>query len=245
MSEEIIDGVEIVDLGLYIKKEKILVVSDFHLGYEEALNKQGIFIPRHQFTDTKKRLENIFSRLKTANYKLKTIIIAGDLRHEFGEVSRQELRDVKEIIDLMKKRSEKVILLKGNHETMHKYIKKIIKVKKYFITGNMTFLHGDEIPKNKNNLQKKIFIIGHAHPAIKLTDSVVSEKVKCFLKGKWGNKILIVLPSFNLLTEGTDVLSERLLSPFLQQNIKNFEVFTIPEQNKILYFGKVENLLFR
>ena len=57
---EICDGVELVDLGIFIRKDGALVFSDFHMGYEEAMSKQGIFIQRHQFDDTKRRLENIF-----------------------------------------------------------------------------------------------------------------------------------------------------------------------------------------
>ncbi len=239
---EITNEIEIVDLGLYFKKEKILAVSDFHLGYEAELQKKGVFIPSHQFADTRKRLENIFSSLKTHSSKLKTIIICGDLRHEFGAVSRQEYFDVKEILEFMKQNAEKVVLLKGNHETMHNYIKKLVSVRNYFLTNEIAFLHGDKIPAEKKILQRTIFIIGHEHPAIKITDNVASEKVKCFLKGKWKGKLLLVLPSFNLITEGTDILSEKLLSPFLKQNLKNLEAFAVPEQNKVLFFGRVRNL---
>ena len=47
---EIAKGIEIIDLGLYIKKHKLLVFADFHIGYEESLNKQGVLIPRFQFS---------------------------------------------------------------------------------------------------------------------------------------------------------------------------------------------------
>lgn len=238
---EIHKGLEAIDLALYIKDEKILAVSDFHLGYEAELRKKGIFIPTHQFADTRKRLKNIFKKLEAEGKKLKTIIITGDLRHEFGAVSLQEYLDVKEILAFMKLHAEKVILLKGNHETMSNYIKKFVSVRNYFLTKGIAFLHGDKIPNKKEILQKKIFIIGHEHPAIKLSDSVVSEKTKCFLKGKWRSKLLIVLPSFNLITEGTDILSEKLLSPFLRQNLKNFEIFAVAGE-EILYFGKAKNL---
>ena len=60
------------------------------------------------------------------------------------------------------------------------------------------------------------------------------EKFKCFLKGKYKNKLLIVQPSFNLLTIGTDILKQRLQSPFLK-DIKDFEVFIV--EDKIYDFG--------
>ena len=43
--------IEIIDLCLFLTKSKTLIIPDVHIGYEEALNKQGILIPRTQFND--------------------------------------------------------------------------------------------------------------------------------------------------------------------------------------------------
>jgi len=237
---EISEGIEIADLGIYIKKESTVVFSDFHLGYEEALSKQGIFVPRYQFNDTQKRLEHLFSKIGDVN----TIVITGDLKHEFGTISQQEWRDVFGIIDLLRKHCKKLVVLRGNHDTVLQSMlkQKNIDVKTEFCVGDFTIVHGDEIPTDADALKRKIFVIGHAHPAIKLTDSFTSEKVKCFLKGKWGFKTLIVLPSFNLVTEGTDVLTEKVLSPFLQKDLGNFEVWAVAGSEKVFYFGKISTL---
>lgn len=40
-------GAEIVDSALLIKD--CLVISDIHLGYEYALNREGFMIPRFQY----------------------------------------------------------------------------------------------------------------------------------------------------------------------------------------------------
>ncbi len=66
------------------------------------------------------------------------------------------------------------------------------------------------------------------------------EVFKCFLKGSWNKKTLVVIPSFNLVTEGTDILKDKVLSPFLSQDISDFEVFVVSE--KAYYFGKLKNL---
>ncbi len=47
-------------------------------------------------------------------------------------------------------------------------------------------------------------------------------------------------PSFNLITEGTDVAKEKLLSPFLRQNLKNFNAVIVAD--KLYGFGKVGDL---
>ena len=101
------------------------------------------------------------------------------------------------------------------------------------------FLHGDKILKE--SLNSKILIIGHEHPALNLREGPRKELYKCFLLGKYKNKILIVQPSFNLLTEGSDILKEKSLSPFLQQNLNNFEVFVVAD--KVYNFGKIKNLM--
>ncbi|MFH1506091.1 MAG: phosphoesterase, partial [archaeon] len=65
---------------------------------------------------------------------------------------------------------------------------------------------------------------------------------KCFLKGKWNAKTMVVMPSFNLVNEGTDILQENLLSPFLT-DITDFKV--IVAGDKLYEFGSVKNILKR
>ena len=82
---KILDNVYVYDLGLYLKKEKVLILSDLQLGYEEHLNKQGILVPRFQLEDIKKTLEKLLKKLKPNK-----VIINGDLKHEFGKISDYE-----------------------------------------------------------------------------------------------------------------------------------------------------------
>ena len=232
---EIHDNIEIIDLALFIK-DKILVIADTQIGYEESLNKQGILIPRFQHKDIIERLEKIIRITKP-----KTIIINGDIKHEFGSISETEWRHILRVIDLLSSKAE-LILIKGNHDKILGPIaaKKNIELKEYYFSDNVYLCHGHKIPKDKDFKKSKIVIIGHEHPAVGLREQERVEKFKCFLKGKYKSKTLIVLPSFNLLTEGTDILTEKLLSPFLKQNLNEFEVFVAGKE--ILYFGKVKNL---
>ena len=65
------------------------------------------------------------------------------------------------------------------------------------------------------------------------------ETFKCFIKGKWKGKEIIVTPSFSPIVQGTDILKEKLLSPFLKK-VDDFDVFVAGD--KIYEFGKVKNL---
>src|SRR3989344_1863012 len=153
---EILPEIEIVDLGLYLVKEKTLIFSDFHLGYEEALNKQGVFIPRHQFLDTMNRLKHIFDKLKAQNKRVDTIIVTGDLKHEFGAISSQEWRDVSDLLNLFEKNCKKIILIKGNHDTVLQSVikKKGLQVKSYYCFDNFAVLHGDSLPSDASILKQ-------------------------------------------------------------------------------------------
>lgn len=227
--------IEIVDLGLWIKKQKVLVLADFHIGFEEALNKQGVMVPRFQLKDIVQRLEEILAEVKP-----ETIVINGDLKHEFGTISEQEWRETLKLIDFLAKRCKKLLLIKGNHDTILGPIanKRNIEIVKSFESGDILMVHGDAIPEKLSKY--KTIIIGHEHPALSIRESGRTEKFKCFLVGKYKGKTLIVQPSFNLVTEGTDVLMEKTLSPFLKQNLDNFDVYVVAD--KVYGFGKLKNL---
>ena len=227
--------IEIIDLALYLEKEKILVLSDLHIGYEEYLNKEGVLIPRFQLEDMIKRINNILDRADVSK-----IIINGDLKHEFGTISKQEWQDTVKILDLFN--GKEVVLIKGNHDTILGPIaeKNNITIQDYFSVGEIYICHGHKIPNDEEFKKSKILIIGHEHPAVSFRERK-DEKFKCFLKGKWKNKLLLVMPSLNLVTQGSDVTKEKLLSPFLQNHISEFEVFVV--ENKVYDFGRLKELI--
>ena len=236
---EVYKDIEIIDLFLYLKKYNTLVIGDVHIGYEEALNKEGVLIPRFQFEDTLTRLKKAIK-----NRKFDSIILLGDVKHEFGTISETEWRNTLQFLDTLLGYTKNVILIKGNHDKILEPIanKRNLEVKDYVRMGEIILLHGHVIPeKNKDFKDSKIIIIGHEHPAISITDKLKTESYKCFLRGEYKSKVLIVVPSFNLVTEGTDISKEELLSPFLHQDLKDFTVFVVSD--KVYDFGKLKNIL--
>jgi len=234
---KILEGIQIKDLALFIEKEKTLILSDIHLGYEEALNKQGVLIPRFQFKDIMQKMEKLINETKP-----ETIVLNGDIKHEFGHISEQEWRETLQFIDCLKKNCKQLILIKGNHDKITDIIaeKRQMKTTKNYSVNDIYITHGDFIPKDAEFKKAKTIIIGHEHPAISLREGNRSEKFKCFLKGKYKDKTLIVMPSLNPINEGTDVLQERTLSPFLDQDIKSFKVFIVAD--KVYEFGDIKKL---
>ena len=104
----------------------------------------------------------------------------------------------------------------------------------------MFVCHGDYITDKAELKKAKTLIIGHEHPSVALRQGGRIEKYKCFLVGEWQKKALIVMPSFNTVIEGSDVLKDDLLSPFLK-DISKFEVF-VSGYGEILDFGSVNKL---
>ncbi|MFQ5474586.1 MAG: metallophosphoesterase [Candidatus Nanoarchaeia archaeon] len=229
-------GVRIVDLGIYIEEFALLAFSDVHLGYEEALNKQGILVPKFHFNDLMKRVSRMIARVRPQK-----ILINGDVKHEFGSISDEEWRNSLKFMDHLKESCEELIIIKGNHDKVIDPIaakRDILLVKEYNI-GPYLFVHGDFIP-GKIDEKVKTIIIGHEHPAVAITEGVRSETFKCFLYGTWQRYDLIVLPSMNLVTEGTDILKNKLLSPFLNQDLSSFKAWIVGD--KVYEFGTVGKL---
>ena len=224
---------EIIGAALRLSTEKILIINDLHIGYEEALHRKGILVPKFQLQEIIREMKAILSKVKP-----RKIIINGDLKHEFGTVLRQEWNEVLEFLDFCLQHCQEVIIIKGNHDPIIKPIaeKRGIQVVKEYLVDDIAIVHGDKLIETK----AKHIIIGHEHPAITIREKSKREKYKCFLKGKWQRKELIAVPSFNPLLEGTDILKEELLSPFLK-NIKNFQVYVV-SKGEVFAFGKVKDV---
>ncbi|MBN2014466.1 MAG: metallophosphoesterase [Candidatus Altiarchaeota archaeon] len=238
---DILSGVEIHGLGLYLRGQRTLVIADLHLGYEEELMRFGYLVPRFQYNEIIEHMEKILSEVDAEK-----VVINGDLKHEFGRISEQEWTEVLNFLDFLSERVEEIILVRGNHDTIIGPIASKRKVKiqeKYFIGEDGVYItHGHEIPSDNDFKKSRVVVIAHDHPAISLREEIRVEKVKCFLKGNWGDKILIQMPSLNFVTEGTDLTKEKPLSPFMDQDLDEFEAYGV-EGFKVFYFGRITGLL--
>ncbi|HIH09905.1 MAG TPA: metallophosphoesterase [Candidatus Diapherotrites archaeon] len=239
---EILKGIGIADLALWVPSARLLAITDLQLGSEEMLNIQGIFVPRVNFDEICKRLnERILPAL--GRMEIETILINGDLKHGFGKIFGQERKEACELIKLLARHCKKVILVKGNHDAILQPIADACGAGlfgHYFLEKEkILFVHGDKMPPTKVLQKAKTLIIGHQHPAITISDGVKRETFKCFLKGKFGRKSLIVMPSMNSISHGSDILHEGVISPLIGEK-GDFEAYAIEGQPYFL--GKVKYL---
>jgi putative SbcD/Mre11-related phosphoesterase len=237
-----------IEKTLFFPKEKILVIGDIHLGFDNLLKKAGIPIYLKQIDETKNEILKIIEKIKSKNFEIKKIIFLGDLKHSFS-YNFLEKKYLKDFFEFLKKNlnlnHQNIILIRGNHDTFNYFDD--IKLKNYFKYNNLLFVHGDKQFKILNNKKIKFVIMGHIHPSLTLIDKIgiKKENFKCFLKGKIHSKIFIVVPSFLNASKGFDFLDfEKYQDSFsiLQGKfLKNFEIYLIGEK-EILNFGKINEL---
>lgn len=236
---EITKGILIEGLSLFIKKQNTLIFSDIHIGYEQSLQKQGIFIPIKAYDEMMIKTEKTINKMISGKNIIKKIIINGDILHSFSKISLDEKRLLKDFMNMLRSYAE-VSIIRGNHDKSLSFILPDITIYTEIILKDILITHGDSINKHSNDKNIKTIIIGHEHPAIAIGNNARAEKFKCFLKGAYKGKGLIVMPSSNMIFEGSDVLKEKLLSPYLK-NVDNFEIFLI--EDKVYDFGTIKSLI--
>lgn len=223
--------------SLFLEGEKILVLGDLHIGSDYALSSAGAFSPILGLTEIEETIGKILSKIET---KIEKIVLLGDICNNFGSPSFSEVKAINEIFEILKAKCENIILIKGNHD---RFIEKIMNeleiefVEKYE-QGEYCFIHGDKISSSS----KQILIIGHEHPAIKLSNGIRNEKYKCFIESEYQDQKLIMLPSLNMLSIGTNILNDKLLSPYLTEDVLDKAKIFVVEGLDVLDFGKLNKI---
>jgi len=245
---EIFEGISTINgfRAIFVKKLKAIAISDLQLGEElYVAEEQGIFVPQVQLKEMKEDLEKIFELTKAER-----IIINGDLKHEFGEASRQEWREVKDLISFLKEKVKEIILVRGNHDNYLLNIVSKLGIKLYqpfFFSQGILFAHGHQrfdYPK-----EMEVLIIGHEQPALVLRKGFDRIKVPCLLYGKTRNKKnFICLPAFSPLASGVEInliSKEELLSPILREEVdfENLSAIALDKEIGALNFGKIKNVM--
>jgi len=243
----IFDEIELIENtnAIYIKKLDLVVISDLQLGEELYLAKEkGIYVPQIQLKEIKKELEVVFKKTMA-----KRILINGDVKHEFGEISQQEWREVIELVNFLRKRAREIIVVRGNHDNYLLTIASKINLQvfdPFYLEKGYLFSHGHKkfpYPTNFHTL-----IIGHEEPAIILKEGFDKIKLPALLYGKMKDgKRIICLPAFSFLSSGTEINvadKEDLLSPILREDveIEKLEVIGIDREVGALRFGKLKEI---
>jgi putative SbcD/Mre11-related phosphoesterase len=223
------------------KGKKILAVGDLHIGYEEALERSGAFVGRGMFGEMISEFDLVFSKTGDVD----EIVLLGDLKHDFSELTMQERRELNNLFDHLFLHCERIVIVRGNHDNylLNISLRRGIEVRDFYVCEEVCFLHGDRDFVEIKDKKKKYWVLGHFHPAVVLREErgVKSEKYKCFLEGDFDDKKIVIVPSFFKGSEGIDFRENEMKMPW-KFNLEKFRIFVVGENLEVLDFGEMKKI---
>ena len=214
-----------------------LIVADLHIGVEYELEKKGIRVP----PQWRSMAEELMKMQEESGAD--TLIINGDLKHGIPS-ERWEFRDVRLFLREIRESFREVHIIKGNHDggieralpgwvSMHEG--------SGLLLDGYGILHGHAWPSEDLEPARGL-IIGHTHPAIMFIDSLGnSHKEPCWIKGRYREKEVIVMPAMSLFYGGSPVNEGKLLGPILNSgdfDADNSEIYLLDGT----YAGKLKEI---
>ncbi len=233
--------------ALLLKKKKLLVIADLHIGIESELRENGLQVP----SQTKIMQERLVSII-TKN-DIKDIILLGDIKHTIPSSTVQERTDVKNFLAVIQSYGT-LHVLPGNHDgNIDRLLLSGIQLHPSdgYVFEGIGFTHGHRKP-SVEIMQCDQVIIGHSHPTVMLIDRLGYRMFEqCWLKGPPLYDVLhekypdsptsqiLLMPAFNALCGGTAVNQDALLGPFQSLiDVGNSDLYLLDGSS----LGKVKDL---
>ena len=218
------------------EEERVLLVSDLHIGFEYELAKMGISIP-YQSDRFLKELLTVVDQCKPQR-----LVIVGDLKHGIPIASFQERREIPEFFDAIKERVEAVEVVRGNHDGgLQNLVPKDVKIhsSRGILIGEkfkVGVFHGHAWPSPRL-MDADLFVTGHNHPTVLLrTPLGIRLSRRIWVKGTCDGKRLV-----SAYLEGEGKAADRSIEGALQQfeelhNVKvgNPKMILMPAFNDLL-----------
>ena len=178
-------------LAVFHEEEKWLALADLHFGFELSQRMAGNLFPLWGMQSIESRLRELLR-----DYQPSKVILVGDLVHD-----KTGAPEFFSLITRLREQSE-VILIAGNHDAginRHKSKKAYsgFDLVDSFATGRFKFHHGNCGRQQDGRIQ----VIGHFHPAARLSDGaglrmkfpVLVQETNCW-----------ILPAFSPWAAGTE-----------------------------------------
>ncbi len=210
-----IDGLPVI----LHKRSSTLIVADIHLGYEDHMAALGIFLPRMQL---KAALDILKDALDSISFKVK-IVIAGDLKHVFEKLTRQEKIETIKLVESLSRNQlvKEIILVRGNHDTFIAPLLRKLGVEvvedSLDLGDGIGVIHGHKKPQCGCD----IFVMGHEHASLMVDVGGVRTKLPVLLRVPLDNgSLAYVLPPTGVYQTGNVVSlsKESYLSPIIREH---------------------------
>jgi len=204
--------------------KKSLVITDLHLGFENALSLNNVFLGKNKIvTEITKEIELIIDKTKPDS-----LILLGDVKSGINSITKVEWETVPSFFENITKLID-TILVPGNHDAnIEKLIPNEITLagSKGIIIDDILLTHGHTMP-SENFSQINTIVMGHIHPVFfekeslingeRVWVSIISDKQKIF-HSKSGELELIILPSFNRYFYATQKkFYKKSISPIIEK----------------------------
>ncbi len=211
------------------EKERHLIVTDLHLGFENTLVENDIFINTN--TTLQEILDDLYHLIDSENPD--SLVLLGDVKASLKSITKSEWDNVPKFFEEITQRID-TVLVPGNHDgSIQRLVPDTVTLtgKSGLVIDNTLLTHGHALPsENLSHIDK--IIMGHLHPVFFQKDSVLNgQRVWISLKTKKenlfpyskGNLEIIIIPSFNKYFYATNKrYYKKSISPIIE-NIKEFD----------------------
>jgi len=234
-SYEILPGVRVTnDRCLILDDGPTVVLGDLHLGYESALEEEGMYIPRMNTESIRDAMNNILSA-----YEPERVVLLGDIKHDFKRSKREASAEVRKIIGLLAEASD-VIVIKGNHDNFLQNILSDMGL----LAADYVDLGGFRMEHGHVDSGVRPVVIGHEHPSVRIPGVMSGGmKIHCFVHQKEDG--VIVLPPFSPFSAGNDLVIDRkcIMAPALaNSDYPDADLYGVSEVG-IIKLGKLKDVM--
>lgn len=193
-SVEVEPGLRVTnDRCIIFDEERVLVIGDLHLGYEKALEDEGMYLPRMNTESIRESLNRLIEK-----YEPKEIVLLGDIKHDFKRAKYEGKEEVRAVVRLIAD-AAKVVIVKGNHDN---YVQNIVADMGIPVVDYVD-IRGYRLEHGHIDSGKRPVIIGHEHPSVKISGALSGGiKMQCFMYAR--KEGVLVIPPFSFLSSGTD-----------------------------------------
>lgn len=198
------------------EKQKILIISDLHLGWELNLIQKGIHIP----SQTRRTQDKLLHLLSITDPN--TLIILGDVKHTIAKAKLNEWQDIPEFFKNIKTRINKIEILRGNHDgNLEPLLDPTIQLhpSSGITLNNIGLFHGHTWPAKKL-LECNTLVMGHVHPTVSFYDQLgfhITSPV--WMKAKCNPKQLAITYSKRQHTKSKTKITSHITKPRVKKLI--------------------------
>jgi uncharacterized protein len=211
-----------------IKRQRYVVISDLHIGFESHIYSRGIAFDEKIFFD--EMIQELLDLIKSN--RAQAVILLGDLKSTVGSISRQEWQKIPRFFKLLSEITD-IYFVPGNHDSNIRFLMPEninVMSSKGMVLDDTLLVHGHTMPTTARSYIKKI-VMGHIHPVFLRHNSVINgQRVWIYLKiikeaifpGSQGTLDLVILPAFNrYLYAINERRYTKSISPIIDKAIKS------------------------